>query len=289
MRLANVNGRATLISSDSTLDDAKGIDVEKASEGRFGPEVALLYDDWSAFAGWAESFDVDGGDLTAIASTDLGSPTPCPRQILAAGLNYAEHAAESGFERPDELPPIFTKFVSSVSGPHTTVTLPPGGRTDWEVELGVVIGSEIHNVSEDEAMAAIAGITITQDISERVVQLRGPAPQFSLGKSFPGFLPVGPWLTTGADVGDPNDLEISCDIDGETMQSSTTKSLIFPVGALIAGLAEVITLYPGDLILTGTPDGVGLGRDPQRWIQDGEVLRSRIGHLGELRQTFTAS
>lgn len=289
MRLANVHGRSTLISSDSSLDDAAGIDVETASEGRFGPGLMDLYENWSRFAAWADSIDVDGSDPSPIAPTDLGSPTPWPRQILAAGLNYGEHAAESGFERPDELPPIFTKFVSSVSGPHTTVRLPEGGHTDWEVELGVVIGAEIHRVSEEEAMAAIAGCTVTQDISERVVQLRGPAPQFSLGKSFPGFLPVGPWLTTGDDLGDPDDLDISCDIDGEVVQSSTTKSLIFPVAALVAGLAEVMTLYPGDLILTGTPDGVGLGRSPQRWLQDGEVLSSSIGHLGELRQTFTSS
>lgn len=288
MRLANVSGRATLISADSSLDAARGLDVERVSQGRFGPGLSPIYDDWSNFREWAIRVDVDGGELSPIDSTSLASPTPQPRQILAAGLNYAEHAAESGFERPDELPPIFTKFVSSVSGPHTTVTLPSGGHTDWEIELGVVIGAEIHKVSEEEVLKSVAGLTITQDISERIGQLRGPAPQFSLGKSFPGFLPIGPWLTTEDEIGNPDDLTIACDIDGETMQESTTKSLIFPIAALVAGLAEVITLFPGDLILTGTPDGVGFGRSPQRWLQDGEVLNSRIEGLGELRQTFKA-
>lgn len=289
MRLANVHGRAILISSLSTLDDARGLDVETISEGRFGPELAPIYADWANFADWAKGVDVDGGNLNSIAAADLGCPTPEPRQILAAGLNYAEHAAESGFERPDELPPIFTKFASSLSGPSTEVTLPPGGHTDWEVELGIIIGQVLHKADESEVMDAIAGLTITQDLSERIVQLRGPAPQFSLGKSYPGFLPVGPWLTTVDEVNDANDLAISCAIDGETMQSSTTKSLIFPIATLIAGLSDVITLYPGDLILSGTPDGVGLGREPQRWLQDGEVLTSTITGLGELRQTFTAS
>lgn len=288
MRLANVSGSATLITPDSTLDSPTGVDVAAASGGRFGPGLHDLYANWAEFRSWAGTVDLDAANARAIDPAALEAPTPTPRQVFAVGLNYGDHAAESGFERPEELPPVFTKFASSLSGPLTTVTLPPGGHTDWEVELGVVLGAPLFRATEEQARAAIAGYTVTQDLSERIVQLRGPAPQFSLGKSFPGFLPSGPWLTTLDEVSNPDDLALSCAIDGETVQESSTGSLLFSVTDLLVGLSEVLPLEPGDLVLTGTPDGVGLGRDPQRWLQDGEVLTSTIEGLGELRQTFSA-
>ncbi|TLP79873.1 fumarylacetoacetate hydrolase family protein [Nesterenkonia sphaerica] len=289
MRLANVANRATLVTDDSTLQATAGTDVATASNGQFGPSLAGIYEVWNEFQTWAETVEVATSEASPVDPLHLGPPTPEPRQIVAAGLNYGKHIDESGFDRPDELPPIFTKFVSSLSGPLTEVNLPAGGHTDWEIELGVIIGSRLSQVDEASAIRGIAGYTVTQDISERVLQLRGPAPQFSLGKSFPGFLPSGPWLTTLDVLPDKDDLTLDCEINGESVQHSTTKSMLFPVGALLAELSAVMTLFPGDLVLTGTPEGVGLGRTPERWLQPGDVLTSRITGLGELRQTFIAN
>ena len=154
-----------------------------------------------------------------IDRSQLGSPSPAPRQIFAIGLNYSAHAKESGFEEPDQLPPVFTKFVSSLSGPDTQVVLPEGGNTDWEVELVAIIGKEAANVSAADAWDYVAGLSIGQDLSERVSQLRGPAPQFGLGKWFPGFAPVGPWLVSPREFSNPDDLAIGCSLDGESSEA----------------------------------------------------------------------
>lgn len=201
-------------------------------------------------------------------------------------MNYSEHATESGFAVPDSLPPTFTKFVSALSGPDSAVELPAGGNTDWEVELVVVLGRTAHYVNEADAWDYVAGLTVGQDISERITQSAGPAPQFSLGKSFPGFAPVGPWLVTPDALPDKDDLRLHCAIDGETVQDGRTRDLIFPVPALISKLSRIVALHPGDLIFTGTPAGVGLGRSPQRFLQPGETLDSSILGIGTLHQTF---
>lgn len=283
MRIANHNSRAVLLTSDEA-----GIDIHAASTGRFGPDMSSLYQDWQAFTAWA----ADQSGLTANVAIDrsqLGSPSPSPRQIFAIGLNYSAHAKESGFEEPDQLPPVFTKFVSALTGPDTQVVLPEGGNTDWEVELVAIVGKEASNVSAADAWDYVAGLSIGQDLSERVSQLRGPAPQFGLGKSFPGFAPVGPWLVSPEEFGNRDDLEIGCSLDGEEVQKGRTSELIFSVPALIQGLSQTVTLLPGDIIFTGTPSGVGLGRSPQRFIQPGETLVSRIEGIGEIRQTFAAA
>ena len=284
MKLANVSGRAALITADGTA-----VDIERASDGVFGPDLPSVYERWAEFLDWSGTADWSCAPSQEFTEQSLGSPSPRPRQILAIGLNYSAHAAESGFEQPEKLPPVFTKFVSALTGPCTTVELPEGGHTDWEVELTVVIGKQGHRVAAADAWDHVAGVTAAQDLSERVTQLEGPAPQFGFGKSFPGFLPVGPYLVTPDELPDRDAVDLSCDIDGEVMQSGNTRDLIFPVAELIEGLSRVVTLYPGDLILTGTPDGIGAGRTPQRFLQDGEVLTSRIAGIGELRQTFVAS
>lgn len=279
MRLANLDGRATLVTADGL-----GIDVHKASSGQFGPEVAPLYEDWTAFRAWAAGVSFDDGvpvDLDA-----LGAPSPAPRQIIAIGLNYRAHAAESGFDAPTGLPPVFPKFVSSLAGPRTEVVLPQGGNTDWEVELVAIIGRTASKVSAEEAWDYIAGLTVGQDLSERATQLQGPAPQFGLGKSFAGFAPTGPWLVTTDELADQDDLALSCELDGEVVQEGRTSQLITSVPRLVSELSKVVTLFPGDLLFTGTPEGVGLGRTPQRFISAGQTLVSRIEGIGELRQTF---
>jgi 2-keto-4-pentenoate hydratase/2-oxohepta-3-ene-1,7-dioic acid hydratase in catechol pathway len=280
LRIANHDNRAVLLTSDEA-----GVDIHTASAGRFGPELTSLYNDWEAFAAWAQGQPGTGADV-AISRPQLGSPSPAPRQIFAIGLNYSEHAKESGFDAPDQLPPVFTKFVSALTGPDTQVALPEGGNTDWEVELVAIIGKEASNVAAAEAWEHVAGLSVGQDISERVSQLRGPAPQFGLGKSFPGFAPVGPWLVTPEEFGNPDDLELGCSLDGEELQKGRTSELIFSIPALIEGLSRTVTLLPGDIIFTGTPAGVGVGRNPQRFIQPGETLVSRIEGIGEITQTF---
>lgn len=282
MRLANLGGRAALITTDG-----RALDVHKASDGRLGPDLRAVYESWAQLRDWAQEAPLD--DAVPYDAADLGAPSPEPRQILAIGLNYGAHAKESGFDSPTGLPPVFPKFLSSLSGPVTEVTLPAGGNTDWEVELVAVIGRTASQVSEDDAWDHVAGLTVGQDISERVIQLAGPAPQFGLGKSYPGFAPTGPWLVTPDELPDRDDLRLTCSLDGEVVQDGRTADLLVPVPRLVAELSRVVTLYPGDLVFTGTPDGVGLGRSPQRFIRPGEVLVSTIEGIGELRQTFVAA
>jgi 2-keto-4-pentenoate hydratase/2-oxohepta-3-ene-1,7-dioic acid hydratase in catechol pathway len=276
MRIANLSGRLCLVV------DGLAVDVAQASGGRFGPDVQAVYQDFAAFRSWARSAALPPGRPFDVR--DLGAPAPLPRQLFAIGLNYREHARESGFTPPPS-PAVFTKFVSSITGPVTEVEL-PDGEVDWEVELVVVIGAGSRGIATGDAWRHVAGLTVGQDVSERVLQRVGPAPQFSLAKSYPGFAPMGPWLVTVDELDNPNDLELGCAIDGEEMQKGRTSELIFPVPALIARLSEVLPLLPGDVIFTGTPSGVGLGRTPPRYLKTGEVLTSYVQGIGELRQTF---
>ena len=278
MRIGNLSGRLSLFTA------AGAVDVEKASGGRFSSDPQAIYDVWEEFTGWAGTADDAGA--TDFDPADLGAPTPAPAQVFAIGLNYRAHAAESNLAVPDTFPPVFTKFRTALSGPVTTVVLPPGGHVDWEVELVAVIGRRAENVAAADAWSHIAGLTAGQDISERIMQLSGPAPQFSLGKSFPGFAPIGPWVVTVDEFADPDDIELQCAIDGEIVQHGRTSDFVFPVPALIEGLSRVTPLLPGDIIFSGTPAGVGLGRDPQRFLQAGEELVSQVSGVGELRQRF---
>ncbi|MYX30228.1 fumarylacetoacetate hydrolase [Streptomyces sp. SID8381] len=280
MRIANLSGRLVLDV------DGLAVDVETASGGRFAADPQAVYERWEEFRHWAAQARLPEGRPFQPAS--LGAPAPAPRQIVAAGLNYRDHAAESGFALPDTMPPVFTKFASSITGPVTEVTLPPGGHTDWEIELVAVIGARAHRVTAEAAWNHVAGLTVGQDISERITQLEGPAPQFSLGKSFPGFAPIGPCLVTPDEFDNPDDLGLCCTVNGEEVQKSRTSDLIFSVPELIARLSSVIPLLPGDIVFTGTPAGVGLGRDPQRWLAPGDELVSTIEGIGELRQRFLA-
>jgi len=260
------------------------VDVWSASNGRLASDPARLYEVWDELLDWYSGAELGEGD--PIVRTSLGPPSPAPRQIFAVGLNYRDHVAESGFDVPSHLPPVFTKFVSSLSGPYTTVELPPGGTTDWEVELVAVMARECSHVSEAAAWDYVAGLTVGQDLSERVSQLRPPAPQFALGKSFTGFSPTGPWLVTVDEVESPDDLALGCSVGGEIVQSGRTGSMIFSIPKLISALSKTVTLYPGDLIFTGTPEGVGMGRKPPRFLQPGDTLISWVDGIGQLEQSF---
>jgi len=281
MRIAVINQRLHLIQG------AGAVDVHTASGGRFGPDTASGYERWAEFAGWAASADLP--DPEPFAPAALGSPSPSPRQVFGIGLNYSEHAAESGFAKPVTSPPVFTKFPSCITGPHGDITLPPGGHTDWEVELVVIIGRTAASVPAVSAWEHVAGLSIGQDISERILQMAATPPQFSLGKSYPRFGPVGPYLVTPDEFDHPGDLELSCSINGEQMQKGRTRELIFGVPELIEQLSRVTPLLPGDIIFTGTPSGVGLGRNPQRWLAPGDVLTSYIEGIGEMSHRFVAA
>ena len=280
MRIANLDGRLVLVAGD------RAVDVATASDGRFEADPQRIYESWAEFRSWVESSaDLPGESFDAAA---LGSPAPRPAQVFAIGLNYAEHAAEAGFATPDTAPPVFTKFPSCITGPYGEVALPAGGHTDWEVELVAVIGRRAERVPAPQAWSYVAGVTVGQDLSERVSQLAGPAPQFSLAKSFPRFGPMGPSLVTPDEFADPDDLELSCSVNGEVVQSGRTSRLLFGVPAIIAHLSAVLPLLPGDVVFTGTPPGVGMGRTPPRYLVPGDELVSTVAGIGELRHTFVA-
>ncbi len=271
MKLANLAGRASIVV------DAAALDVAEASAGRFGPDLPALYADWSAFAAWARSAT---GATTPIDRSTLGAPSPEPRQVFAVGLNYRKHAEESGMELPT-VPAVFTKFPASLGGPNDSVTL-SGDAVDWEVEVVVVIGLRASHVEVADAWRHVAGLTVGQDISDRAVQFAAGA-QFSLGKSFVGYGPTGPWLVTPDELDDPDDVALGCSIDGEVVQDSRTSDLIFPVAELIARISAIVPLLPGDLIFTGTPEGIGAVRQPPRFLRPGEVLETWAEGIGTIR------
>ncbi|RKN04241.1 fumarylacetoacetate hydrolase family protein [Streptomyces radicis] len=291
MYIANVRGRAVLVTGETATGETTGVDIAGASHGRFGPAPADLYGAWDEFLAWAEvaaaGRGAPEGPVVGFTPADLGPPSPTPSQIFAIGLNYRDHADEAGLALP-ERPTVFTKFASSLSGPDTTVVL-PDGEVDWEVELVVVIGRVTRRARVADAWRAVAGLTVGQDISERRLQLSGPAPQFSLAKSHPGFGPTGPHLVTPDELAEPDDLEIGCSVNGEEVQKARTSRLVFGVDELIAHLSAVATLHPGDLIFTGTPSGVGAARTPARHLAPGDELVSYVQGVGTLRQTFVAA
>jgi 2-keto-4-pentenoate hydratase/2-oxohepta-3-ene-1,7-dioic acid hydratase in catechol pathway len=180
---------------------------------------------------------------------------------------------------------IFTKFASSLTGPGATVEL-PAGNIDWEVEMVAVIGLGGRDISEEKATDHICAYCVGQDLSERTHQFENAPPQFSMAKSHKGFAPIGPWLTTSDEIDDPQNLAIACDLNGDRVQEARTSMMIFDLPTQIAYLSAICELYPGDIIFSGTPEGVGMSRTPQRFIQSGEILTSQIEKLGRLQKHF---
>ncbi|WP_060950419.1 fumarylacetoacetate hydrolase family protein [Streptomyces hygroscopicus] len=279
MRIGNVRGRPWLITGE-----AEGIDIHEASGHRFGPDLPALYERWEEFTDWASAA---AGERAGFTPADLGAPSPNPRQVFAIGLNYYGHVQEAGLEVPTE-PSVFTKYVSSFAGAEAQVALPPG-TVDWEVEIAVVIGRTTRHVAAGDAWSHVAGLTVGQDLSERGLQLAGAPPQYSLGKSFPGFGPTGPYLVTPDEFADPADLELGCVLNGEPVQKARSTEMVFSVDVLIEKLSRVTTLLPGDVMFTGTPAGVGAVRTPPRFLAPGDELVSYVEGIGSIRQTFLAA
>ena len=248
---------------------------------------------------------LDGDMLVPLAAADVGellaagsavperpgaSPVPAgqasfapvvprPSKVICVGLNYREHILETGRELP-EYPTLFAKFADTLLGARDDLRLPAlSDRIDWEVELAVIIGRPVYRASRDEAAAAIAGYTVSNDVSVRDWQRR--TVQWLQGKAFQHTTPVGPYLVTGDEVGDAADLDIRCEVDGAVMQQSRTSDLLFSPADIAAYASQVITLQPGDLLLTGTPGGVGNARQPPVYLQPGQTMRSVIEGLGE--------
>ncbi|GAB7551819.1 ureidoglycolate lyase [Novosphingobium sp. 11B] len=217
---------------------------------------------------------------------------PCvggTRQFVAIGLNYADHAAESNLPIPEE-PVVFNKWVSCIQGPNDPVTVPRGSRkTDWEVELGVVIGTEAYQVDEAAALDHVAGYCVINDVSEREWQQERGA-TWDKGKGFPGFGPIGPWLVTADEVGDPQALSMWLEVNGKRVQNGSSATMIFTVAQIVSYLSQFMRLLPGDVITTGTPPGVGLGQKPEPWyLKGGDVVTLGIEKLGSQRQEFVSA
>lgn len=255
------------------------LDGDTVTELPFDDVKAVLASgpDWAAMAARAT------GATRALAGADLAPVVPRPEKIICIGQNYLKHIQEMGAEQP-KYPTLFAKYTRALIGPRDDIVLPAASdNVDWEVELAIVIGRETRHVSEGEALGAIAGWTVFNDVSVRDWQRR--TGQFLQGKTFERTTPVGPALVTLDEAGDGSDLTLRCEVDGQVMQDSRTSDLLFKPAELIAYISTIITLDPGDIIATGTPSGVGAGRKPPVFLKPGQTVRAVVEGVGELVNT----
>ena len=239
-------------------------------------------------AGLGRLMDLDPEGLPLVPGNPrIGPCVGSVGKILCIGLNYSDHAEETGNPIPEH-PIVFSKATSAISGPNDDIVIPKdASTTDWEVELGVVIGEEARNVPLDHAMDHVAGYCVANDVSERDFQLNYTG-QWTKGKSSDSFGPFGPWLVTKDEVADPGNLKLWCEVDGERRQDGTTRTMIFNVAEIISHLSRFMSLQPGDLIMTGTPPGVGMGMKPQVYLKPGQVVKTGIEGMGEMEQRVAA-
>jgi 2-keto-4-pentenoate hydratase/2-oxohepta-3-ene-1,7-dioic acid hydratase in catechol pathway len=259
-----------LLHSDGTIRDLSGVVGDLAGEvlGRLGDLAALDLDALPVVAG----------------NPRLGPCVGGTGKFICIGLNYADHAAESGMAVPPE-PVIFMKATSAICGPNDPILIPRGSvKTDWEVELGVVIGKAAKYVSQDQALDHVAGYCVINDVSERAFQTERSG-QWTKGKSCDNFGQTGPWLVTPDEAGDPQDLAMWLTVNGETVQNGSTRTMVYGVAHVVSYLSQFFTLHPGDIISTGTPPGVGMGMKPPRYLKAGDVVELGIQGLGQQKQT----
>ncbi len=271
--LANIDGRAVITDGESYFD------IYEKSKGTFGPSLQSLYDCFDEFLVWLE--DADLRFDKEIGSSVFLPPSPRPTQIFAIGVNYVDHAREA--EMPTySMPVVFTKFQSSLAGDNVEVEL-VSEYVDYEIELVVIISKFAKDVPSELAGNYIAGYTVGQDISERKVQF-ATGEHFSLGKSYPNFAPIGPYLAFAKDVNGPFELELT--LNDRVVQKSSTSKMIFSVNEIVSQLSRIVTLYPGDVIFTGTPSGVGFVKNPPEFLKSGDILVSSISSIGTLTTKF---
>ncbi|WP_071796899.1 fumarylacetoacetate hydrolase family protein [Natronohydrobacter thiooxidans] len=239
-------------------------------------------------AGLAQLRALDPARLPQVdPAARLGACVAGTGKFICIGLNYSDHAAETGAAVPAE-PIIFMKATSAICGPNDPILLPRGSvKTDWEVELAVIIGTRAKYVTPEQAMTHVAGFAVTNDISERAFQIERSG-QWTKGKSCDNFGPLGPWLVTREEVADPQDLEMWLSVNDESMQKGSTRTMVFGVAHLVSYLSQFMSLMPGDVISTGTPPGVGLGMKPPRYLAPGDVVELGIAGLGQQRQDVIA-
>lgn len=261
-----------LLDSTGAIRDLSGVVADIAGDALLPDALAKLR-------------QVDPASLPKVTGTPrIGPCVGSVGKFICIGLNYSDHAAESGMAVPKE-PIVFMKATSCIVGPNDDVELPRGSvKTDWEVELGVVIGKTAKYVTEQDALSHVAGYCVVHDVSERAYQLEGTG-QWVKGKSCDTFGPIGPWLVTADEVRDCGDLDLWLDVDGHRYQDGSTKTLIFGVPYLVSYLSKFMSLLPGDIISTGTPPGVGHGKKPPVYLREGNVVRLGVEGLGEQRQT----
>ncbi|SLN34292.1 Ureidoglycolate lyase [Roseovarius litorisediminis] len=255
------------------------------AKGRVRDLTGILPDIAGAILGNLPDIDPEGLPLIE-GQPRLGPPVAGVGKFIGIGLNYSDHAAEAGMKPPNE-PIVFMKATSSITGPNDSVSLPRGSeKSDWEVELGVVIGKPAKYVSEAQALDHVAGYCIVNDVSERSFQIERSG-QWTKGKSCDTFGPIGPWLVTPDEVGNPQALDLSLDLNGVRVQTGNTRAMIFTVAQIISHLSEMMSLQPGDVIATGTPPGVGMGMTPPRFLTDGDIMTLEIEGLGRQQQSVT--
>ena len=263
--------------------------------GRFsangGPARFGIFDDDSVFE-TSDPFAAEPsrGVAHELADVKLLAPVERPSKIVCVGINYVPHMEESGFERPPE-PVIFSKLSSTLTGPHDAIVLPKAAprQVDYEAELVIVIGRRGRDIERADALGHVAGYTVGNDVSARDWQLKKPGGQWLLGKSFDTFLPLGPWMTTPDEFGDPAQRHVRCSINGEILQDDVLANLIFDFSDVIAYVSQVATLEPGDLIMTGTPGGVGQSRTPPRWLDEGDVVETSVDGIGTIRNVVRSA
>lgn len=268
------------------VKEGQYVDLQQADSNLPNSMIELLSGGSELMAAAAAA--IESGTTFAPDTVELLAPVPNPQKVICIGLNYADHAAESGMDIPTE-PVVFNKFPTTVAAHEEEVTLPAvSEKVDYEAELVIVIGKPCKQVSQAEAMDYVAGYCTGHDVSARDWQIGKPGGQWLSGKTFDGFAPFGPTLVTTDEVGDPSDLSVKLRLNGETMQDSSTKQLIFSIEELVSYLSGVCTLLPGDVIFTGTPPGVGMARKPPVFLKDGDVVEVEIEKLGILRNKFVA-
>lgn len=271
LRFTCKNGRSQLVvGPDNSL-----VDLAEASNGRFSSEPIEAFRRWSEVREFAATVTDNGRPCNV---DELDAPSPWPTQVFGIGLNYRTHAEESGMQIPTS-PLTFTKFSSSVA--HGNADIPiVGNAIDWEVELVVVIADGGRNIAVGDAWNHVAGVAVGQDISDRALQFASQPPQFSLGKSRKNFSPFGPWLVDAQDIAQRDALHMTCTLNGERVQDTTTDDLIFGVADIVSYLSGIVQLLPGDVVFTGTPGGVGVSRKPPVFLKPGDVLVSTIDGIG---------
>ncbi|HYO25560.1 MAG TPA: fumarylacetoacetate hydrolase family protein [Lacipirellulaceae bacterium] len=292
MRLVTFQRPGSSAPRPGILRDQAGGGLEIVDLQEFDPAIPpttiQLIEAWDALAPIAESARAEAPGIPWEAAALL-APVLSPQKIICVGLNYADHAAETGATVGDE-PVIFNKFPTCLRGPEAPIELPPeSSEVDYEAELVVVIGARARRVSRQEAWRHVGGYACGHDVSARDWQKNKPGKQWLLGKSFDSFAPLGPWIATPDEIADPHDLPIELRLNGAVMQSSSTRQLIFGVDYLVSYLSHVCTLLPGDLIYTGTPPGVGMARNPPVFLQPGDVVEVGIPGLGTLRNPVVAA